>query len=382
MLTIPFIKKKIGFSYLVWFQNSNAFVQFEEPAWFVFNKIIKQHNTETIANDFSFRYDISPDESMTFVNEISSGVEKLNQVDEPDNRTDQFSEDVNKHYFTPYSNYRYRLGDKTVTFSYESHYFENYIHPLICYLATTEDINESHFFELFSFQDRVIFRYNGEVKGSWTKDESHLVKGLIFMFLINVMYDKTEADWLMTIHASAITNGKKTILFSASPGNGKTTIAALLQSKGYRLISDDFVPISRSSFCAYPFPISMSVKEGAVDLLASLFPVLKQKTVNYIAPDKSVRYLPANPDPDIAKAVLPVHEIIFIQYNPAVDFSLEKLETLKGIKHLLDQAWVSPLKSNVTELLNRIERLSFYQLTYSNNTKTLDAISNLFENDE
>ena len=97
------------------------------------------------------------------------------------------------------------------------------------------------------------------------------------------MHDKTDADWLMTVHASAITNGKKTILFSAPPPcNGKTTIADLLQARGYKLISDAFVTIDRYSFKAYPFPIAMSVKEGSIDLLASLFPALEQRLPDHI----------------------------------------------------------------------------------------------------
>src|SRR5690606_33142888 len=136
-------------------------------------------------------------------------------------------------------------------------------------------------FELFKSQDMIVFRFNGEVKGTWKKDETHLVKGLIFMYLINVIHGKTEADWLMTVHASAISNGRKTILFSAPPNHGKTTIAALLQNRGYKLISDDFVPIDRNSLKAYPFPIAMSVKQTSMDLLASLFPGLEQKPLNF-----------------------------------------------------------------------------------------------------
>jgi hypothetical protein len=185
----------------------------------------------------------------------------------------------------------------------------------------------------------------------------------------------------MTVHASAITNGKKTILFSAPPNHGKTTIAALLQSRGYKLISDDFVPIDRNSFKAYPFPIAMSVKQTSMDLLASLFPALEQKTLNYISPEKSVRFLPPNANPDVTKEVFPVRDFVFIQYNSSVDFIWEKLDPLKAMKLLLDQAWVTPIKGNTEILFERIMELSFYQLTYSNNEKALDAIANLFDHD-
>ena len=381
MPAIPYLKKKIGQSYLVWFQNSNLYLQLEEPAWFVFRKTTKRYKADTIANEFAIRYGISSEESRSFVKDIRLNIEKMNQPDNSQNTITKFSADLNAHIFKPFAIHNYKFGNKLLAFSYETRVFEYYLHPLICHFETSESNTEMPLFELFAHQDKIVFRFNGEVKGIWRKDETHLVKGLIYMFLINVIHDKTDADWLMTVHASAITNGTKTILFSAPPNHGKTTIAALLQDRGYKLISDDFVPIDRDSFKAYPFPIAMSVKQSSMDLLASLFPVLEQKPLNYISPEKSVRYLPPVANPDFAKEIFPVHEFIFVKYNKSVDFNWEKLEPVKAMKLLLDQAWVIPTKGNAEILFERIMQVTFYQLTYSNNQKALDAITNLFDHD-
>ena len=366
---------------MVWFQNSNMYTQLEEPAWFVFRKTTKRYKAETIAKEFAIRYCNTPEQSLSFVKDIRSEIENINQADIIHSTPDQYPDNLNEHKFKPFSTHHYRLGNKVIKFTYETRYFESFIHPLICHFETKEENNEMPLFELFAYQDRIVFRFNGEVKGSWTIDESHLVKGLIFMYLINILHDKTDNDWLMTVHASAITNGKKTILFSAPPGNGKTTIAALLQARGYKLISDDFVPIDKYSFNAFPFPIAMSVKDGSVALLSSIFPSLEQTPVNYITPEKSVRYLPLNLSLDVTKEVTPVQEIIFIQYNSAVDFVWEKLDSLRAMKLLLDQTWVSPLQGNAALLFDRVLQISFYKLTYSNNQKALDAITNLFDHD-
>lgn len=381
MPAIPYIKKKIGRAHLVWFQNSNMYTQLEEPAWFVFRKTIKRYKAETIAKEFAIRYCNTPEESLSFVKDIRSEIEKMNHIDKAPNRIDHDADDLNEHSFNPFSIHHYRLGDKVITFSYETRYFESYLHPLICHFETKEGNKEMPLFELFAYQERIVFRFNGDVKGAWTRDETNLVKGRIFKFLINVMHDKTDADWLMTVHASAVTNGKKTILFSAPPGNGKTTIAALLQARGYKLISDDFVPIDRYSFKAYPFPIAMSVKEGSIDLLASLFPALEQTPLNHISPEKSVRYLPLNLNLDVTKEIFPVQEFIFIEYNSAVDFIWEKIDIVKALKLLFDQAWVTPMPDNAAFFFDRVLQISFFQLTYSNNQKALDAITYLFDHD-
>jgi hypothetical protein len=252
------------------------------------------------------------------------------------------------------------------------------VEPTIQTSGTKENIP---LFELFAYDEHVVFRLNGEVKGVWAYDETHLAKGLIFMNLVNVMFGKSDDFWLMTVHASAITNGKKTILISAAPGSGKTTMAALLQNRGYRLVSDDFVPIDKQSLLAWPFPIAMSVKQGAVNLLSSIYPNLEQQQLNYITSEKSVRYVFPEDLRDAPQEAFPVKEFIFIQYDPSVDFKWKKLDQASAVKLLLDQSWVSPTKGTAQILLNQLSHWSFYQLTYSNNQKALDTITHLLSHD-
>lgn len=381
MVTIPYVKKKIGKVYLVWFQNSNSFLQLEEPAWFVFSKVTKRYKTETIAREFSGRYTNSLEDSLAFVTEIRSNINRMNLADRPKNQTGHNSKEINGHLFHPFSRHCYKLGQKLISFSFETRHFEKYIHPLVGHLETTENGEDMPIFELFSFQEKIIFRFNGEVKGIWERNESHLVKGMIFMFLINLLYDKTEEDWLMTVHASAITNGKKTILFSAPAGNGKTTIAALLQARGYRLISDDFVPVDRKNFTAFPVPIAMSVKPGSTDCLVPHFPELEQKALTVISPEKSVRYLPPDLVADFRNEVFPVRDFIFIHYDRSTEFVFEKLDPVKAIKLLLEQTWVAPTPHHVKSFFDKMHQSSFFKLTYSNNEKALEAIKQLFGHD-
>ena len=381
MPAIPHIKKKIGNAYLIWFQNTNSFVQLEETAWYVFRKTIQRYRPATLAKNFAIRYDISPENSLSYVNEILSEIEKLNHIIPAKNETGHIPDKLKGYQFKPYSIHHYRFGNKVVPFVFETRNFEYYIHPLISHLEVESTVTEIPLFELFAFNGRIVFRQGGEIKGMWSYDETQFVKGKIFMQLINVMHNKTDAEWLMTVHASAITNQKKTILFSAPPGHGKTTMAALLQSRGYHLISDDFVPIDRNSFSAWPFPIAMSVKEGSMELLASIYPALEQKSLNYLSPEKSVRYFTSDPDFDSSKAVFPVREFVFIEYNTSVDFEWEKLDTATAIKLLLDQAWIVPMPDNAGILLEQIPRISFFKLTYSDNEKAIKAITDLFEHE-
>ena len=321
MAKASYIMQRIGSVYLVWYQAGNSYFQLEEPAWFVFRKLLRRYKKETIAKEFSQRYGMALEVSITFVEEVQlklkeqTGQNKLLKgnllVDNPI-----------EHHFEPHGVHFYDLGLNAIKFTYGTYWLKRYIHPLLEHLEVSEALTDVSHFELFEFDGKIVFKLEDQIKGIWSSEDSHLVKGKIFMELINLIHDKTDEDWLMTVHASAISNGKKTILFSAAPGSGKTTFAALLKSKGYHLISDDFVPIDKHLFHAFPIPIAMSVKEGAMKLLASHYPVLEEKQLNYISSEKSVRYLPV--ENDMLKMIFPVKEFIFIKYDDSVDFKFEK----------------------------------------------------------
>tara|TARA_R110002050_G_scaffold165656_2_gene296086 strand:+ start:4452 stop:5597 length:1146 start_codon:yes stop_codon:yes gene_type:complete len=381
MTDIPYIKRKIGQSYLVWFQNSNLYFQLEEPAWFVFQEIVRDNQPESVASELEQRYGWTPEESLTFVSEIRFRVDQMNQplaIGSDSDPEPDFAQAA-QHNFNSSSGYSYRLGTRVIRFSFETPWLERYIHPLISHLEAPGNEGEAILFELFTFQEQVVFRSNKEVRGIWGTDESHLVKGMVFLELINVLHQKKKEDWLMTVHASAITNGRKTILFSAAPGSGKTTLAALLRAQGYHLISDDFVPFDKFSMNAYPFPIAMSVKEGSMEVLTSYYPELAGKQLREVAPNKKVRYLPI--ENDLMQLIFPVKEIIFVKYNPAIDFQLDQLDFYEALRLLLEQVWVPPTPGNVEILFDRVADLSFYQLNYSDNSKALEAINQLFAND-
>ena len=192
MQTIPIIKKKIGQSYLIWFQNSNLYLQLEEPAWFVLSKTRQRYKAETLAKEFALRYGATPEESDTFVREIRLKIKEMNELLVVKDRSIEKVSDLNGLTFTPFSTHHYLLGSQLISFSYETRTFESYIHPLICHLETAEIKGEQPLFELFAHQESIVFRFNGDVKGIWNLDETNFVKGMIFMYLINVMYQKTD----------------------------------------------------------------------------------------------------------------------------------------------------------------------------------------------
>ncbi len=375
MPAIPFIKTKIGTTHVVYLPNKNLYIQLEEPAWFIFDRTAKQQPTETIVRQFSQKFGTNGNDSLQFVKQIQNRLENKLNGSPAKIKTGPVIP-ANKPGCKPHFIHRYLVGEKFFIFHFETHELRGFIHPLIGHLETKITSAEPFIFELYNYKQNIVFRTNGKVQGSWKRDESHKVKGCIFIHFATAVYGKNSGDWLMTVHASAISDSTKTLLFPAKPGSGKTTIAALLAAKGFHLVSDDFVPVDKH-FQAYPLPLAVSVKAGAEKLLAAGFPELENKKCVSVSSTKKGYYLPVS-SKHYEKHVLPIFAFVFVEYNPSVDFHLEKLETTEGIPLLFEEAGIRPSAENAAVFFRKIQEVSFFRLTYSNTQKATNSVIQLF----
>jgi hypothetical protein len=367
--------RKIDGAFVVWFPNGNQYLRLEEPAFFVFQGCETGLNEDLIARQCAERYQIPENKCRHFVAEIIDGLGAIRQNPVMNTSDGLESNRLQTKTFTPFSIHNYIIGEKCLRFSFETRHYEHYLHPLLQHLETNSHSVKPILFELFGHDGKIILRVNCHVKGIWTENESHLLNGMAFLQIMNVIYGKKDDDWMAIIHGSAVTNGKKTIVFTASPGSGKSTMAALLQQKGFPVVSDDFIPLERITQHVFPFPAAMSVKEEATGLLSDLYPsLLEQGKAQRSRTHKQVRYLPVE-----GKTLpAPVKEVVFIKYDPAIDFKMEMLSKLEALKILLDETWTSPSPENAGRFLDWYCGITCYRLVYSNNEKAIQTISEMF----
>ncbi len=371
--------REVDGGYVVWLACCNQYFRLEEPAYFVFTNYEKYGDRGLVADLCGERYSVPKHESQRFVAEILDGIESAKQTAMLQFKRLPEEKGAMGATFAPFSVRYYSINGKTLCFFFETQLYEHFLHPLLQHLETnipSQSQPTPALFEIFGHNGRIALRVNNEVAGVWGEDESHRLNGMAFLKILNAVYDKEDNDWMAAIHASAVTNGTKTIVFTASPGSGKSTMAALLQQKGFKLVSDDYVPIDKHTKRAFPFPLAISVKEGATELLSSLYPSLSGNKLQLSPANKQVRYLPASGEALPA----PVKEIIFIKYDTTIDFKIEKLSGTQALKMLLEETWVSPLPENANLFLDWYPSVSFYSLAYSDNEKALQAITNLFGN--
>jgi hypothetical protein len=363
------VSKELDGAFVVWFAAGNQFLRMEEPAYFVFRNSENGLDSKQIACRCAEKYGISQEESSVFTADVLKGIEKIrNRKSTPDNSKE---EALRQKRFSSFSVRNYSLNGKAVSFHFETLEYEYFIHPLFRHLELDARVPESALFELFGYGKRIVLRVGGQVTGTWRKNEGHFVKGMVFLQLLNVAYGKTDRDWMAVIHASAVSNGEKTVVFTASSGSGKSTIAALLKQKGFSVVADDFIPVEGATQQICQLPAAMSVKEGAIGLLSAWYPELQANRQTY----QAERYLPV----EGCVSPAPVRAIVFIKYSREVDFEWQELSCTEALKMLLDETWTSPSAENAGRFLDWYSGIPCYRLTYSNNEKALQIITKLFE---
>jgi hypothetical protein len=185
---------------------------------------------------------------------------------------------------------------------------------------------------------------------------------------------------MCTLHASGVYSENSAIIFSAAAGSGKSTVSAILKANGLDYISDDFIAATPDGH-VYPFPASMSVKDGAFAALSKYYPVLGEKVPEKASTGKMVRYLPVHNFPENLLNGIRVAGFIFVSYQPGSGFNLSEVSKKEAIQLLLKETWVNPKTELVSAFFEWIGKTNFYRMTYSDNEPMINTIKNLLINE-
>lgn len=376
---IIYIHKKLKNSHIVWLKASNQYINLKRPAFDAFQLRTTNTDKGIIHEILSKKYGFDISLSQNLIENIDNLIS--GNISTEENSTEVTDIGIFEGTGLIYSSTRhYQFNDKLFSVSFGNKNIEDWFHPIFSHHELLK-IKEAHYhFEIFSYNGKFSFRF-------WKSDEKQNIANLpifhikdLFSKLANLIYDKTANDWLMTVHASAITNKKKTILITASSGSGKTTLAALLLKKKLHLVSDDLVSIDKQ-MKAYNFPSAMSVKQGALNSLLDFYPELKDKEEFHFSDEKKVRYLTTASHTNENTGFYPVKEVVFVQYDPKTEFKITRLKRFNAIKRFLENAYIPPDEACAGIFLDWVFKTSFYSLTYSDKEKATDAMIKIFEHE-
>ena len=227
-------------------------------------------------------------------------------------------------------------------------------------------------YKIFNNDNTFFIFKNNQFLGAWNSNEMHEFQGKFSMELMCSFYNKTEHDWMGVFHASTISKNNHSVMFTGDSGNGKSTLVSILMANGYNVIADDFSPVLRSDFKTYCFPSAISIKEKSYNLIELLHPELKSSNEYYINELKgNVKYIPAISKETSANC----SAVVWVQYSEGAENSMNKISTQEALKKFLPDAWVSNKEVNAKAFLKWINKITFYDLNYSDNDKLTSMIN-------
>lgn len=369
--------KKIEDKTITWFKERNEYLVLENTTADVLKRVNNGIPVKEIAVSLSKKLDVPVDKAADFI--INLNQELNESKNEHQNEIINDYKDIEKpkeYEFTKF----YKVNNVVFKISFLSETELSLIHPKFSHLVVDETDNFDNEFEVFINNNFIFLFVNNANIGSWDHHSVHYFQGKFSMEFIQRIHQKEEKEWLGVFHASAVSNGKKSILFLGDSGNGKSTSLALLQANGFTCLADDFVPVDVKKQEVYSFPAAISIKKNSLETLLPIYPELKDgKEYNFIRLNKVVRYLKPNNTDFFAH--LPCNDLVFIKYQKNSELNCSKISKIDAFQQLIPDSWLSPKTENAQVFLDWFSTLNCYQLTYSNNEKMIATVHKLFNND-
>ena len=372
-----FLYKSIEDKTITWSKSSNNYLILENTTALIFKKLNTGVSIKEIATELAKELSLPINKTTDFVTDLEKNIDVLKiKKDISLIKEDTTIKIPEKFEFIKY----YKINKLVFKVEFHSEYELYLVHPKFAYLEIEDKNIHSHTFTIFCEADFIYFYVENNFIGAWNKNEVHFFQGKFSMELIQKLHQKKENEWMGVFHASAVSNGEKSILFLGDSGNGKSTSLALLQANGYTCLADDFVPIDIYNKEVYSFPASISVKKNSLKTLLPIYPELANSAeYNFKRLNKVVRYLKPNNSDFLSH--LPCKDLIFIKYEKNSDLKFDKISKIEAFQQLVPDSWLSPIKENAQIFLDWFASLNCYQISYSENKEMIATVGKIFKNE-
>lgn len=370
------IVKTIENKSVVWFEPSNQYLVVETITGTIITGLVEGRDIKKMTQELETDLDIPFEKAIDFILDLEEKLVKPNMEIDPSPKLNKKNYQGPKYFaFQKF----YKINSRVFRIDFSNEFEVSLIHPKFAHLECEESSSYDDYFQAFNQGNYTYLVVNDELIGSWSRKEIHYFQGKVSMQIIERIYDKLEENWMGVFHASAIGENGNSILLLGDSGNGKSTSLALLQAHGLKCVADDFVPID-NEVNVHAFPAGISIKKKALDVLLPFYPELQSSAeYHFERLGKIVRYL--TPEKINYSERFPCTALVFIKYDPSIDFELEKVSNLHAFEKLIPDSWISPKPENVRIFLDWFSSLPCYQLNYSDNNKMIDNIGKIIKDE-
>lgn len=372
----PLVIQQFEDVWAVWFKKSRSFLLLAEPAFMVLQLFLSGKRKTEIRKDIKLKYGHTETDINTFVDEIIQYIRQYNTpktyVQVSKKKQARKEPEIIDFKFSR----NYRFGKTVLTIGYQDEWMQHLIHPSFVYHETADLSKSENHIRCFRTKNYLVLTRNNKIIEAFDLTEVEYYKGAVSQLVYSILYKKPFSGWMCTLHASGVHQNNKAIVFSAAAGSGKSTTSAILKASGLDYISDDFIAATPNGN-VYPFPASISVKDGSFKVLSGYYPELGDKVLEKAATGKMVRYLPANNFSSIHNNGIPVYSFIFVDFRSESSFNLNYVTKKEALQFLLKETWVNPSPEFVIAFFGWIEKTKFYRMTYSDNEIMINTIKKM-----
>ncbi len=193
----------------------------------------------------------------------------------------------------------------------------------------------------------------------------------------HAMREATAGDDHLLVHAGVVAREGEAILLPADSGSGKTTLVAGLVRAGFDYLSDEIAAIDPTTLEVAPFPLSLSVKPGSMDLLADVLPDLSDDVGRFLE-----GRMPVRPDDIRPEAVGPVSRVRYVispRYEAGSRTTLEPCSRGQGLADLGRNVFNFPSfgSRGLYVLADVVREADCYRLRVGDLDEAVDVISRL-----
>lgn len=370
------IKKHLEKSIIVWLSGFNKYILVQAPTDVLFEWFESGLSKDEILTKAKEELGLQADFSRNLIGQITLAYENFRKEKSLDGKKTPITNSEKKIY---HHKRFYRISGKNFFFEYENKNLEFLIHPKFAHLEEEGLKTIDSHFQLFTENKLSKLVVNNYLICEWQDHEINYLAGNVSMQILQAIHAKEESNWMATFHAAGISNGKEGIMVLGDSGNGKSTLSAILMANGYQILADDFLPFDANTKKMCYFPAALSIKKGSYTTVSENFPEIGQASeYHYPSMGKIVKYLSNNSYQTNPPGDVPCKALIFVQYDKNTVLEFKSLKKEQAFQKLVPDSWISPEQKNAQVFLQWFSELPCYQLTYSDNTKMLHVLNQLF----
>lgn len=197
---------------------------------------------------------------------------------------------------------------------------------------------------------------------------------------INTMVATRLSEYLQ-IHASVVARDGVAIICPGQPGQGKTTLAAALLSRGWSYLSDEFALLDPETRLLEPYPKALCIKAGSFEVLRRLRLPIDTDRVYYKGEKGQVTLLnPLRIRPDVVAGPCRVGMVVFPEINRSTTPVIERVSRAQTVFELTRCAFnFGRFRATGFNLLaDVVERAGCYRLRCGHLATTCDLVEAFF----